>query len=106
MDDFSGHYVPKSIIHELSGSCLVSGKQVLLKITVPLSRLLDKIDVLGELPYLVRVFIQTFITAPYCYQWMDDNVVLSLDVGGEKKEISGVVFNETSFLAGAGETSF
>jgi p-aminobenzoyl-glutamate transporter AbgT len=65
-----------------------------------LSRLLDKIDVLGELPYLVRVFIQTFITAPFCYQWMDQVGKATITIENETPiEIQGLLFNETSFLA-------
>ena len=100
LDDFSGYKVPKSITHNLSGTSLISGKPVSVTLHIPLSRMLDKIDVLGELPYLVRVFIQTFVTAPFCYQWMDKAAVATVKIGeGEPIEIKASLFNETSFLA-------
>lgn len=63
VDPFSKYAVPTRMTHTLTNEGAEVG------VEWGLVRMIDKIDVLGELPYFVRVFIQTFITAPFCYQW-------------------------------------
>jgi hypothetical protein len=76
-DTFSGYDIPTSLTHSWTGKTVAG---VELEITMNLgtlwrglmlglTRLLDKIDVLAELPYLLRKVIQAFISAPYVYQW-------------------------------------
>jgi hypothetical protein len=62
-----------------------------------LKNLLDKIDVLGELPFLVRKFVQTFVTAPFVYQWFE-SVEARIRVGGQERRVKGRVFHENTFL--------
>jgi hypothetical protein len=68
LDSFSGYDIPSSLDHEWSGTTM-NGEPLSMKLSLKLNNLVDKIDVLAELPFLVRKFIQTFITAPYVYQW-------------------------------------
>ncbi|KAJ3301557.1 putative cell survival pathways protein [Kappamyces sp. JEL0829] len=97
VDDFCGYKVPKKITHKLTGKT-VGGEPITISLELPLKNLIDKVDVLAELPYLVRIFIQTFVTAPYCYQWIDVGTA-RVEIGGTVREITGLTFNETSFLA-------
>src|SRR5688572_10778082 len=70
-DYFSNHEIPDEIHFTLKGRSL-DGKRVDIRFTCKdlKNNLLSKIDVLSELPFLVRKFIQTFVTAPYVYQFL------------------------------------
>lgn len=83
------------MVHEWKGTTL-DGQDIVIEMKLKLHNLLDKIDVLKQVPFLVRKFIQTFITSPFVYQWIED-VTVTLVMGNEKKSISGRVFQETSF---------
>jgi hypothetical protein len=39
------------------------------EIVVHPSRLIEKMDILGHLPWAIRMIIKTFIARPYHYQW-------------------------------------
>lgn len=69
------------------------------ELVVECQRLCDKIDVLGQLPYLLRKFIQTFITAPFVYQWYEEaEATITFGSNGERRVIKGNVFFETTHL--------
>ncbi|KAJ3396392.1 putative cell survival pathways protein [Lobulomyces angularis] len=95
-DDFSGYEIPKNLTYTLEGET-EEKKKVSISMVCKTTRLLAKIDVLAELPYLLKKFIQTFVTAPYCYQWFEDSEVKIL-LGGEESVYKGKIFCETSFL--------
>jgi Svf1-like C-terminal lipocalin-like domain len=99
LDDFSGYDIPSKVTHEWSGVTLgPSPKPIYIKLALNLSKMLDKIDILGELPYLIRVFIQAFITAPFCYQWLENGTAI-VGIDGIEREIKGKAFHENTFLA-------
>ncbi|KAF5382172.1 hypothetical protein D9615_004403 [Tricholomella constricta] len=68
--------------------------------------LIEKVDVLAEIPYVVRMAVNYVAgTKPYIYQWCNpttlsitgpDSVVPGLSKG---LEVSGVLFNEASFIS-------
>ncbi len=97
LDEFSGYKIPKSISHVLQGRT-VDGDEIKITLDLALDNLIDKVDILAQLPYLIRLFIQTFITAPFCYQWVEQ-ATATIDIGGQVREISGLTFAETTFLA-------
>ncbi|KAI8920889.1 oxidative stress survival, Svf1-like protein [Powellomyces hirtus] len=97
VDSFSGYEIASEAEYTWSGSTK-DGKPLLIEMKVPLTHLLDKIDLLGELPYLVRKFIQTCITAPFVYQWFED-ATANVTIGDEKFTLNGKVFHENAFLA-------
>ena len=95
-DDFSGYQIPKSVKHTWEG--VDSSEQpIKIELSLNLDRLLDKIDVLSELPFLVRTFIQTFITAPFVYQWFEYCKVI-VTRGSETTVLQGHTFHENTFL--------
>lgn len=96
IDTFSDYLIPHGLTHELTGKTS-DGEIVRVKISLGLHTMIDTIDVLAELPYLLRVFIQTFVTSPFVYQWREDTVV-EVDIGGKKTTISGKAFQECTFL--------
>jgi hypothetical protein len=105
LDDFSGYDIPSKVTHEWTGFTLGSNpKPIYIKLALDLSKILDKIDILSELPYLVRVFIQAFVTAPFCYQWLD-NATAVVGIDGIERKIKGKAFHENTFLAKIPHTS-
>ena len=96
VDDFSGYAIPGHVHHSWKGQTL-DGKSVTVDMEIPLTNLLDKIDVLSELPYLVKKFVQTFVTAPYVYQWFQE-VEARVVVDGQERVLHGKVFHENTFL--------
>ncbi|KAI8818281.1 oxidative stress survival, Svf1-like protein [Fimicolochytrium jonesii] len=96
-DPFSGYEIPSAAEYKWSGLAK-DGRAIHIDMKVPLNRLLDKIDLLGELPYLIRKFIQTFLTAPFVYQWFEE-ATANVTIGEEKLTLKGRVFHENAFLA-------
>ncbi len=97
MDHKSGYSVP-SAIHIRSHGRNVSDQAVKMGMRVALTQPLDRIDLLNELPILVRKVIQTFISKPYLYSWCE-NVTSTICVGDENVQVKGNMFIEISFLA-------
>jgi hypothetical protein len=61
--------------------------------------LLDKIDVLAEIPYFVRKIVQSLIVKPYIYQWIDKTTA-EITIGDEKTTVEGYCFQELVFVSG------
>ena len=96
-DQFSGYNIPTSLTNEWAGKT-VDGRDISIKMNLKLNNLLDKIDILSELPYIIRVFVQTFITAPYVYQWLEDTTITIQIAQDEPIQVNGTVFHECSFM--------
>ncbi|CAO3686821.1 unnamed protein product [Rhizopus stolonifer] len=60
--------------------------------------LLDKIDVLAEIPFVVRKIVQTFVVKPYIYQWLDQ-VKAEITIGDETIVTEGHCFQELVFVS-------
>ncbi len=96
-DKVSGYHVPEHVEYELTGTT-EAGLPVHVSVKAPLRHRLDRIDVLAELPYLLRLFISTFVTAPWVYQWFEEGVV-DVQIGeGERFQIKGQIFHEKTFM--------
>nr|KAJ3401601.1 putative cell survival pathways protein [Polyrhizophydium stewartii] len=103
VDSFSGYHVPKAVTHVWEGTTR-AGEPVRVELALKLDRMLDKIDVLAELPFLVRKFIQTFITAPFVYQWLE-NAEAKITIGGKESTIKGLAFHENTFMSELEQTA-
>jgi hypothetical protein len=97
LDDFCNHPIPKAITHEWKGRT-ESDEEIHILLNLNLTKLMDKIDVLAELPYLLRMFVQTFVTAPYVYQWIEDATIV-VTKGDSVTEFNGRAFHETTFMS-------
>ena len=96
-DEFSGYNIPTSLTTEWTGQT-ADGQPISIVMNLKLNNLLDKIDILSELPYIIRVFVQTFITAPYVYQWLEDSTI-SIKIGeSDLVQVRGSAFHESSFM--------
>ncbi|KAJ3212211.1 DNA damage-inducible protein 1 [Entophlyctis luteolus] len=95
---FSGYDVPTQLFVVMKGKTKDTNEDVHVELSITPTNLVDSIDVLAQLPYLLKVIIQTFITAPFVYQWVD-TVKARVTVGAETFEIAGQAFIETNGTA-------
>ncbi|CEG77983.1 hypothetical protein RMATCC62417_12652 [Rhizopus microsporus] len=74
-------------------------KDVTITMVVEIKNLIDKIDVLAEIPYVIRKLVQTFVVKPYIYQWLD-KATAEITIGQEKVTTEGHCFQELVFVSG------
>ncbi|KAI8372356.1 oxidative stress survival, Svf1-like protein [Choanephora cucurbitarum] len=74
-------------------------KDVLIEMVVDVKNLIDKIDILAEIPYVIRKLVQSLIVKPYIYQWLD-KATAEITVGDEKVSTEGHCFQELVFVSG------
>ena len=99
-DEFSGYNIPTEFQSSWLGKTVVDGveKDVKIEMTTELKNSVAKIDILAELPYVLKVIIQTFVTAPYMFQWIEKNTTAKVSIGEDTYEIEGTLFAESCFL--------
>ena len=97
-DSFSSYLIPSSINFNILGETFDGASSINIKFESPCKYLCDKIDVLNELPFLLKKFIQAFITAPYIYEWLDETE-LKVKIGDDEVvTIKGTMFTESTFM--------
>ena len=55
-------------------------------------------DVLGHLPWLLRKIVQTFFAKPFLYLYYKENVVATLQIGGDEVSTTGKCLFEKHFI--------
>jgi hypothetical protein len=61
--------------------------------------LIEKVDVLGEIPYLLKKTLSAVTgTKPFIYQYLNE-ATLRVQVDGEATAVEGWLFNEASFVS-------
>lgn len=73
-------------------------KDVSIVMIVQVKNLIDKIDVLSEIPYFLRKIVQSLIVKPYIYQWLD-KATAEISIGDEKTVVEGYCFQELVFVS-------
>jgi hypothetical protein len=73
-------------------------KPVSVVMMVPLGNLIDKIDILAEIPWFLKKIVQTFVVKPYVYQWLDE-ATAEVTIGDEKFEFPGKCYQELVFVS-------
>lgn len=73
-------------------------KDVSIVMVVETKNLIDKIDILAEIPYFIRKLVQSLILKPYIYQWLD-RATAEITVGDEKTVTEGHCFQELVFVS-------
>jgi hypothetical protein len=97
-DSFSGYEIPTELAISWRGHTTDgSDKEVKIDIILVPKNNVAKIDVLSELPFVLRKFIQTFVTAPFLYQWFESTTA-KVTVGDESFELEGKTLVECTFL--------
>ncbi|KAL0094806.1 oxidative stress survival, Svf1-like protein [Phycomyces blakesleeanus] len=74
-------------------------KDVSVVMVVDVKVLVDKIDILSEIPWFLKKLVQTFVVKPYIYQWLDQ-ATAEITVGDEKVQVQGSCFQELVFVSG------
>ncbi|CDU22108.1 related to SVF1-protein with a potential role in cell survival pathways [Sporisorium scitamineum] len=124
LDQETGYQAPQAIEYHWQGPLLdlSTGKgdvahQVHASLKVDLGKpypssethgLVDKVDVLAEIPYMVRKLVNVVAgTKPYIYQTLNEATltvtlpeVYGGDAKGEKCEVKGTLFEEHTFISG------
>ncbi len=95
-DKETGYDAPTQADFTWSGTT-VDGQPFKARISLQPTRLVDKIDILGHLPWALRMILKTFIARPYHYQWAD-KAVAHITIGTESFQISGTALHEVTFV--------
>lgn len=75
-------------------------KDVTIVMVVEIKNLIDKIDVLAEIPFVIRKIVQAFVVKPYIYQWLD-KATAEITIGDQAKLLTeGRCFQELVFVSG------
>ena len=93
-----GYPLPTNIYLALEGIGPKGSSDVWkLEVNVPLETCVDEMDLLQHLPYLIRKIIQTLVSKPYCFQWLDDVEVI-LTRSGHRHSYMGKLFSEIIYV--------
>lgn len=96
LDRVSGYYIPSEVIINWSG-VTIDGEPFTAECQVRPRTLCDRMNLLDQLPFIMRKMVETFVTKPYVYQWID-RTDLSLTVKGKTIKMTGSVVTELSIL--------
>ncbi|KAI8636034.1 oxidative stress survival, Svf1-like protein [Parasitella parasitica] len=102
-DDDTGYNIPQRVKLTWKGKTIKKDKDDQVKdvsvvMIVKLEKLIDKIDILSEIPWFIRKLVQTFVVKPYIYQWIDD-ATAKITVGDETFDCSGRCYQELVFVS-------
>lgn len=95
-DTRSAYYIPTGLHLEWQG-VTVDGDSFSANCNVTPRVLCDRMNLLEQLPFVMRKIVETFVTRPYVYQWID-RTQLTVSLGGSSASIEGWVMTELSFL--------
>jgi hypothetical protein len=104
-DEETEYEIPKKVKFTWKGKTIKENdadeaKDVDIVMVVPTTNLIDKIDVLAEIPYVIRKLVQTFVVKPYIYQWLDAATAEITIAGEETIKTEGKIFQELVFVSG------
>ncbi|OZJ05055.1 hypothetical protein BZG36_02099 [Bifiguratus adelaidae] len=98
-DPDTGYQVPQKITYTWNGKTLDEAEdEVKVTLEVNVSNLLDKIDVLNEIPWFIKKVVNVLVAKPFIYQWLD-SAVAEISVGGEQERVEGKCFHELVFVS-------
>jgi len=105
-DSETGYNIPGAIEFKWAGQCSDGKGRVSAGLSVPTlgktvgeGGLIEKVDVLAEIPYVVRKALSAVTgTKPYIYQYLNPST-LNLEVDGEAVKVEGWFFNEATFVS-------
>ncbi|PBL04451.1 oxidative stress survival Svf1-like protein [Armillaria gallica] len=107
--DDTGYEKPGEILFEWAGPSVLPGESgnYSAKLSVDLGDvknpkgLIEKVDVLGEIPYVLKVTVNYVAgTKPFIYQWFNPGKLTITEPGSDKPvEVDGMLYNEASFLS-------
>ncbi|KAI8974711.1 oxidative stress survival, Svf1-like protein [Pilobolus umbonatus] len=96
-DKQTGFMIPKKVKLTWKGKTLEGDEDVSVVMVIVVKNLIDKIDILQEIPYLLRKLVQTLMK-PYIYQWLDD-ATAEITVGDKVITCTGKCYQELVFVS-------
>lgn len=102
LDEETGYMAPVKLRYTFEGKTLDGSDPVHVSLTTTpaTSQSFEKLDLLAELPWLVRKALQLLISKPFVFQYLHDQYEVEVQVGsGEKKTLKGRTFEETVHLS-------
>ncbi|KAL1916100.1 uncharacterized protein VTP21DRAFT_6104 [Calcarisporiella thermophila] len=97
LDAETGYHVPTETRYTWKGKCVDDDTPFSVTIQQRPTVLVDKIDVLSEVPYFLRKLVQAFVAKPFVYQWFDDSKA-EIVIGDRTITLEGKVFHECTFI--------
>lgn len=102
IDEETGYSAPQKIRYTFIGKTLQSNEDVKISLTTnpATGQSFEKMDLLSELPWLVRKALQMLISKPFLFQYIDEGLEAEVQVGnGEARKLKGRTFEETVHMA-------
>lgn len=102
-DEDTGYDIPQRVKLTWKGKTIENSelgepKDISVVMVVPVKNLIDKIDILSEIPWFLKKLVQTFVVKPYIYQWLDE-ATAEITVGDKKIEATGKCYQELVFVS-------
>ncbi|CAO3625068.1 unnamed protein product [Mucor hiemalis] len=102
-DEKTGYEIPQRVKLTWKGKTIKDKsdeevKDVSVEMVFELKNLIDKIDILAEIPWFLKKIVQTFVVKPYVYQWLDD-ATAEITIGDEKFSCPGKCYQELVFVS-------
>ncbi|KAI8639001.1 oxidative stress survival, Svf1-like protein [Parasitella parasitica] len=101
-DEDTQYDIPQTIKFSWKGKTIKEEgqepKDVVITMTTKPRALIEKIDVLAEIPYVIRKLVQSLIVKPYIYQWID-KATAEITIGDELTKVEGHCFQELVFVS-------
>jgi hypothetical protein len=95
-DRDTGYDAPTSAEYSWHGKTL-DGQDFTAVIKLTPTNLIDKVDILGHLPWAIRMVIKAFVARPYHYQWLD-TATATVTIGEETVTVEGKALHEVTFV--------
>lgn len=96
LDTVSGYYIPREFRLHWVGQT-VDGDRFEATCHSQPQILCERMNLLDQLPFVLRKIVETFVTRPYIYQWFD-RVTVNVSIKSNSDSISGWLYNELSLL--------
>jgi hypothetical protein len=97
-DEDTGYDIPQRVKLTWKGKTLEDGEDIAVEMIVSVKNLIDKIDILSEIPWFLKKLVQTFVVKPYIYQWLD-GATAEITIGDKKIEATGKCYQELVFVS-------
>lgn len=96
LDPDSGYYIPQELHLEWRG-VTIDGDHFEAHCQYRPRVLCERMNMLDQLPFVMRKIVESFISKPFLYQWLD-RATVTLNMKNKAASINGWIYTETAFL--------
>lgn len=98
-DPQNGYNIPTEVAYTWSGKTLADNQPISATAKVVLGKAESCIDILAELPWLIRKAIQAIVAKPFLYQFVDRQAEIEIKVGdAAPRHVKGRAYTECTFV--------